>query len=117
MKKIMYELEDVAPIFLIFGYFSLAIGAWEFISHLVTLSLSFPKIKDITACIVFGYLFVKFAHKIVKYNSIPPHVEGSIVDNNTADDTSEDTADIEAYIANELISEETKHRNSHDDLD
>ncbi|MGK4064364.1 hypothetical protein AB0Y39_10020, partial [Weissella paramesenteroides] len=66
---------------------------------------------------LFGYLSVKFAHKIVEYNSIPPHVEGCIVDNNTADDTSEDTADIEAYIANELISEETKHRNSHDDLD
>ena len=53
----------------------------------------------------------------MKYNSIPSHIEGTIIDDNTTDDTSEDTADIEAYIANELISEDVKHRSSQDDLD
>ncbi|WP_370398637.1 hypothetical protein [Weissella sagaensis] len=48
----------------------------------------------------------------MEYNSIPLYV-GSIVENNTADDISEDTA---AYIANELISEESRNRNSQDDL-
>ncbi len=78
----------------------------------MTLYLSFSKIKDTTACIAFGYLFVMFVNKIVEYNSIPLYV-GSIVENNTADDISEDTA---AYIANELISEESRNRNSQDDL-
>lgn len=73
--------------------------------------------KDVIACVIFGYLSVKFARKIVEYNSIPPHIEGSIIDDNTIDDVSEDTADIESYTANKLISEGTKHRNSHDDLD
>ena len=48
MKKIMYELEDVAQIFLIFGYFSLAIGAWELVENnptfiLVVCSADYPK--------------------------------------------------------------------------
>ncbi|MFH7308151.1 hypothetical protein [Weissella paramesenteroides] len=44
MKKIMFQLDDLAPVFLMIGYFSLTIGAWEFMSHLVTQTLSFEEI-------------------------------------------------------------------------
>lgn len=46
------------------------------------------------------------------YNSQPSSSESSVIN----DDNLEDTIDIEAYVANELISQK-EHERPHDDID
>lgn len=58
-----YEKNDLSVVnTLLVSYCSLVIGAWGFISHLVTLTLSFEEIKNVAAYIVFWHITVKASH-------------------------------------------------------
>ena len=113
IKKIMYELEDFAYIFNVTGLLSIGIGAWELISHLFTLSLSFGTIYEVIVCGVVGYLLVKVSRKIIVYNSTPAVDENTNIGDGDSD-LSENTDDIKAYVANELINDHENTSTSED---
>lgn len=101
LDKIMYELDDFAYMFPVLAFVIGGLGVYEFFSDLFSLSFSFGTIRDVFISGIFVYGLMKATHKIIDYNFIP--AEDAARD--TDSEFSENTDDLEAYIASELIRE------------
>lgn len=97
LDKIMYELEDFAYMFPIMAFVIGGLGVYELFSE----PFSFGTIRDVFIAGIFVYGLMKATHKIIDYNFIP--AEDAARD--TDSEISENTDDLEAYIASELIRE------------
>ncbi|MHB9650072.1 hypothetical protein ACX9VS_11795 (plasmid) [Weissella paramesenteroides] len=97
LDKIMYELEDFAYMFPIMAFVIGGLGVYELFSE----PFSFGTIRDVFIAGIFVYGLMKATHKIIDYNFIP--AEDAARD--TDSEVSENTDDLEAYIASELIRE------------
>ena len=93
----MYELEDFAYMFPIMAFVIGGLGVYELFSE----PFSFGTIRDVFIAGIFVYGLMKATHKIIDYNFIP--AEDAARD--TDSEVSENTDDLEAYIASELIRE------------
>ena len=97
LDKIMYELEDFAYMFPVLAFVIGGLGVYELFSE----PFSFGTIRDVFIAGIFVYGLMKATHKIIDYNFIP--AEDAARD--TDSEVSENTDDLEAYIASELIRE------------
>lgn len=97
LDKIMYELEDFAYMFPVLAFVIGSLGVYELFSE----PFSFGSIRDVFIAGIFVYGLMKATHKIIDYNFIP--AEDAARD--TDSEVSENTDDLEAYIASELIRE------------
>lgn len=106
LDKIMYELDDFAYMFPVLAFVIGGLGVTE----LFTEPFSFGTIRDAFIAGIFVYGLMKATHKIIDYNFIP--AEDAARD--TDSEFSENTDDIKAYIASELIDEHKDTFNSED---
>lgn len=109
LDKIMYELEDFAYMFPIMAFVIGGLGVTE----LFTEPFSFGTIRDAFIAGIFVYVLMKASRKIIDYNFIPPENASANTEDRDSE-FSENTDDIKAYIASELIDEHKDTFNSED---
>lgn len=109
LDKIMYELEDFAYMFPIMAFVIGGLGVYEFFSE----PFSFGTIRDVFIAGIFVYVLMKASRKIIDYNFIPPENASANTEDRDSE-FSENTDDITAYIASELIDEHKDTFNSED---
>lgn len=100
LDKIMYELEDFAYMFPIMAFVIGGLGVYELFSE----PFSFGSIRDVFIAGIFVYVLMKASRKIIDYNFIPPENASANTEDRDSE-FSENTDDLEAYIASELIRE------------
>lgn len=109
IDTIMYELEDFAYMFPVLAFVIGSLGVYELFSE----PFSFETIRDAFIAGIFVYGLMKASYKIIDYNFIPP--ENTSANTEVSDsELSENTDDIKAYIASELIREHRDTLNSED---